>query len=835
MADNKIFYIEDDLKKIQTKTNLYLQSYGDKGVFHLFKEGAQNAIDEYTDPDCIDFLKSLGEAGKLPIIVTYDKKTDTVTIEDNGRGIPEEDYPIDIVCTKLQSGAKFFRNQGGASSGEFGVGLTVVNALSSDFRLATYRNSYFHEIRFKDGIKVEDIREKLGKKGKKHGTVETFTVNPMYLGAGSHLPFDMCIDWMEDMSYQVQEGLIFDVKEYDGLELIREKKIKKKPFADLIYRFIEDKESLIIQPLSFKGTGSIEEEIKESYLAEDGSVIQENKMMEKHMTLEFAFAYSSDLESNYQSYCNFTKTEEHGVHVEAVEDALCRFLQAATVNSMTDNQKSKWDITRADVKAGLLLVVNLSTNAQVQFMGNAKNKIQNQELKPILKEIVKTKVEEFFEANPGKLNAITKAIINSARARIEIQKQRVTGITKTRDVFKEMEYANFIAANNPGDHGELFLVEGQKSAFGSLVDARDPSFQAIFGFRGMAANPFKCSYAKIMENAEWKAYVNILHTGIGPSFDIRRLPYKRINISTDADIDGAGIGVAIAAFHVKHLPQIVEAGRLYKVYPPLYYIDDKSSPFVRSKSELTELHLKKIEKNYKIRCMDFVGNEYLDSSDFWVFLYDTIDYRDTLISAYEYCKVDIRFIEIVTAGLVEFGALYQDSALGEWNIIESKLTDSKFVGNFMKLIQSKFPEVKLEGTKIGGIVNGKRADIRLNRMFVRKIESLIPIYENYGYHLGVKEKNCEERELSIGEFLDETCKLIPAILARYKGLGETDADDLWNTTMNPATRITARLTFDSIARDIEIFMKLKSDKPNYQKQRKQMVESYRINRSDLDT
>ena len=120
-------------------------------------------------------------------------------------------------------------------------------------------------------------------------------------------------------------------------------------------------------------------------------------------------------------------------------------------------------------------------------------------------------------------------------------------------------------------------------------------------------------------------------------------------------------------------------------------------------------------------------------------------------------------------------------------------------------------------------------------MFVRKIESLIPIYENYGYHLGVKEKSCEERELSIGEFLDETCKLIPAILARYKGLGETDADDLWNTTMNPATRITARLTFDSIARDIEIFMKLKSDKPNYQKQRKQMVEAYRINRSDLDT
>lgn len=120
--DTHIMYIEDDMKKIQTKTNLYLQKFGDLGVFHLFKEAAQNSIDEGVDPSCWDYLKQIGEGKKKYVVkVTYDRLSDKVTVEDTGRGIPETDYPIDIVCTKLQAGSKFFRDQGGASSGEFGV------------------------------------------------------------------------------------------------------------------------------------------------------------------------------------------------------------------------------------------------------------------------------------------------------------------------------------------------------------------------------------------------------------------------------------------------------------------------------------------------------------------------------------------------------------------------------------------------------------------------------------------------------------------------------------------------------------------------------------------
>ena len=415
----------------------------------------------------------------------------------------------------------------------------------------------------------------------------------------------------------------------------------------------------------------------------------------------------------------------------------------------------------------------------------------------------------------------------------EIQKQKVTGIVKKVDPFKELDIPCFTKANNPGKDGELYLVEGQRSAFGSLIDGRDTDKQAIFGFRGVTLNVFKWSFAEVMANEEWKNYVNVLHTGIGPSFDIRRCPYKRIFISTDADVDGAGISVGIAGFHVKHMPQIIENKMLYKVYPPLYYITDPSNPFIRNKGELTEIYLKKIEKNYKIRFDGVIDGSYLSKDDFWIFLYDTIDYNYVLTMANEYCKVDKRFIEIVASSLVLFGGVeYVDN---EWKLNQSMLTNSRFITNFMKWIQDVFPEVILNGNKVDGVANGKTVTIHLNNTFVRKIEDLIPIFRSYGCYLYVKEKHCEERKMTIGEFLDDTCRLLPQIITRYKGLGEANADQIWETTLNPANRIAVLLTFDNIERDYEIFMKLKSDRPSYQKQRKAMVEAYKINRSDLDT
>ena len=570
-------------------------------------------------------------------------------------------------------------------------------------------------------------------------------------------------------------------------------------------------------------------------MTEKGTVKAKTSKAKKQIKLEFAFAYNQEeMVPEYDSFCNFTNTEEGGIHVDAVEDAVCKFLQQKTKDDMSDAAKAKMDITRADVKAGLVMVVNLSTNAQVQFMGNAKNKIQNEELKPVLKEIATKLLEDYFAEEPGKLSACIKTIKQNAKARIEMQKAKSVTIKKRVDNFSEYEIHNFIKANNTGNkYRELFLIEGRRSAAGSMVDGRDPNTQAIFGFRGVTANPFKCTLAQIMENEEWRNYVKVLRCGIGNNFNLDHLYYDKIIISTDADIDGAGIASGIAAFHVKHLPEIVEAGRLYKVYPPLYRIQDSSKPFITNKGERVEIYMKKIVKNYKIRIIEAVNSEYLNKTELWEFLFDNVDYRDNLRFLYDFYKVDSLLLEVIAASLVKYKAI--DTSGTKPKLIESRLKDKDFIRDFSKEIQEKFPEVHLEKDYVKGVVNGGVKSVRINQRFVKKIEDIIPIYEKYSYRIGVKEKDSEEREMTILEFLNDTYHLIPEIITRFKGLGEADPEQLWETTLNPENRILVRLTFDNIERDMEIFNKLKSDKLIYQQQRKKMMEEFKIRREDLDT
>ena len=842
--DTHIMYIEDDMKKIQTKTNLYLQKFGDLGVFHLFKEAAQNSIDEGVDPSCWDYLKQIGEGKKKYVVkVTYDRLSDKVTVEDTGRGIPETDYPIDIVCTKLQAGSKFFRDQGGASSGEFGVGITLVNALSTYFTLATYRGDYYHEIEFKDGEKTNDVREKTSKTGKKHGTITSFIANPFYLGAGSHLPMDKVREWLELMSYLIMYDIEFQVEEWEGLTCISKEKYKKKDFAELINHYISDPKALIFQPVSMTSKRTITEEIKKNIVDDKGVVKAKKEKMKKSVTLQFGFAYDQSMEVDERSFCNFTQTDDGGIHIEGVEDVLCRFLQQQTRDSLSDTQKEKMQILYQDVKAGLKLVVNLSTNAQVDFMGNAKSRIQNENLKPVLKEMALEEITKYFEKEPGKLKALTGIIKANAKARIDLQKAKSINVSKKIDTFGEYELSNFIKCNNTGNkYKEIFLIEGRKSAAGSMINGRDPYTQAIFGFRGVTANAFKKSLSEIMGangNSEWKQYVRVLHTGIGANFDIRRLYYNKIIISTDADIDGDGIAVGIAGFHVRYMPEIIEAGHLYRVYPPLYRIADTTNPFVGSKIELAKLCMKKIVKNYNIR-MNLRGSDYFDDDALWKYLYATIDYLNDINELYNFYKIDRGLLEAVFAGITIFKAVSDiqielpGTRIMAYQLYKDKLNDQKFIRDFMSFIQKRYPEIRLENGVIKGVVNGAVVRLSIDQRFVTRLSSIIPVIREYGYDLFVKEKGAEERKLTNMEFLDNTSKLRPKIISRFKGLGEADADQLWETTLNPEKRSLVQLTFGDIERDIEIFNKLKSDKPKYQAQRKAMFEGYRIRRDDID-
>lgn len=812
--DVKMYYAESDILKIQLKTNMYIKEYGPQGAFHLAREVIQNAIDECIDPN---------SNGKK-VVITYDETEDKLTCEDDGRGFPEKDYPLDIFCTKIQSGSKFFRDQSGETSGEFGLGLTAVNALSAYFRMQSYRQkeNTLHTITFKDGEKVGDTVVQLPK-GKKHGSVVSYIPSKKFLGADTVIPYSDVLDWVRRISHLDVKGTSITFKKVHDSEVLESHDFSDNKFEDLIKDIAP---SPSVKPVSFKDTVEFQEEVK-------GFA---NEIKDAFIRLTVVLTYDNN-DTYYDSYCNFTNTTAGGSHVDAVEEAVCRFFQKKVKDSLTEREKNNMDIIWSDVKDGLKLLINLSTNSNVQFVGNAKEKINSKVIVPYIKTIVSNKLEEAFKDNQELLKSYIKLIKLNARARIEMTKVK-SQVGKGRSSFDEYVIKKYRPAVNTGKkYRELFLIEGD-SAAGSASTGRDPYTQAILAFRGNPANAFTVKTEDLLNprtgNAEWVQYCNILQTGWGKDFDINKCYFDKIIIMTDADIDGLGIASGICAFHMKVMPQIVEAGKLYKSLPPLYRIAGNKE-FVHSKEEFVDLYQNKVMKAYKIQPIAL--NDKFTNKDFHEFILDTSDYQEELIKIAKHYGVNKFMIEQIAAC---FAVGVNGVSSTPCESMTSKelydfITNQKVIKEIMSFIQQRFPEVVLEDeTYLRGIVEGSYQSIAINTGLMSRLADIFPIYRKYGLYLDVTEKNDETRTMSIGEFLDLTSKFIPKIYQRYKGLGEMDAMDLWRTTMDPRERVLIRLTMHDLEKTIDTFNKLHRGHSEDIARRKEMVSNFKVKPTDLD-
>lgn len=820
-------YFEDDIKKIQVKTNLYIKSYGSAGAFHLFKEVAQNSIDE-----CID-MDSMGSM----IDIRIDKKTDRAIIEDDGRGFPEKDFPLDIFCTKIQSGSKFYRDQSGGTSGEFGLGLTAVNALSSHFEITNYREkeNTKHTISFDDGVKKRDVMDKLSD-GKKHGARITFSPSKYYLGANTEIPVDDVKDWLSRISYLLPDRrkIKINLTISNGLQNAEKIKYKSKPFSTILDdRLAAEKDIVLTKKVFAKGTRYVDETIA-------GNVKQ------KQLDLEFVFQYIDPtsitaLHSGYDSYCNFTHTIAGGIHVDAVDDCLCRFfvpkVRAILNNKEKETMEIKWD----DVRTGLCCAINLSTNAQVDFQGNMKEEIGNKDLIQPMKEIVNAELEKYFSEHEEHLKQILKLIKLNAKVRIEATKVRTKIAKNAVTKWNTHEISNFRDVQKmPGKRiseeakYELFIIEGEKSALGTAVDGRDPSYQALYGVRGMTKNVYSNKLSEILDpkngNREWVNYEKVLECGYGDNFDINRLKWDKIIIMSDADIDGSGISQGVAAYHLYVHPEIVQAGRLYKVLPPLYSIGKKKDDlsYARDKMEKIEMDFKEIGKNMTF---ELVGKKKsMGKSEVKEFLYDTINYLSDLTHAAKHYSVDKFFLERIVA----FIALTV-STIGKDTDVESLMQNQNFRTNLVAFVQEYYPEISLIGTdSLRGTVNLHEQSIQITNRF---IENTIDLYESikkYGELIKVTDKNQEPEVISIGQALTISTKYAVRIFSRFKGLGEMDSDELWDTTMNPDTRLLVRLTSDDLKKELETFQMLNGKRKKDLEGRKNLLRGRRIRMEDLD-
>ena len=812
IVDVKMSYFEDDIKKIQTKPNLYIRQYGDVGEAHLVYEIVQNAIDEILDPH------SIGSR----IIITFDKVTQRFTVEDDGRGFPEKDFPLDIFCTKLQSGSKSLRDGARTTSGEFGVGMTVVNALSKEFTLTSHRmvEKTSHTLEFKEGEKISD--EVTDNKKKIHGSKVSFIINPFYLGIDAKIPIEDVFKWLDDLSYHFGDtDMIIEFNIWDGGTLESSRTIKSKPFGDLIKKYITKPISPVI---SVEKTGELIEVVN----GED---------KQRELTASLSFVYDPEGVAHYHrnepnqfidSFCNFSNTLNGGVHANAAMESLCRFLQTSTKKAMTDKEKEKIDILWQDIKDNIIAIINVSTNAEVQFVGNAKNEIGNKALYPVIKDLITTGLNEYFEHNASDLSSIIKVVKSNAKARIELNKIKTTTIKK-RSKFENMLFNNYFPPNKEkSKHLELYLIEGQRSAAGSLDSGRNHDFQAIFGFRGNVLNACKCTLQEFMKNTEW----NTLYTCIGwdpVKQKVEDVKYDKIIIATDADIDGDSIASGMLAGFYETARPLIEAGKIYRVYAPLYSIVDKGnkSKFVSTKKEFINIFSERVSSSYNIKIN---GNE-LSKKDIKRFINDTAKYETHLERISNYYSIDPYIIELVTYHL------YMAKLAGVSETISGVLKDQRFIRNALADIHKKYPEIQIDET---GFVHGPAAkgyqSLNITESFVNKTSKLTNIYDLYNTVMLDASSKGDENYItySIGDFLSNVKSLKPIIKTRYKGLGEVNADDLSETVMNPSNRTLVRLTISDAEEARETVLRLHSSKVKYRELRKEMMSNYDIDYDDID-
>lgn len=811
--DVEMSWAEDDIEKIQNKPNLYLLQYGVEGCNHMGREIGQNAYDE-----CIDI-----DSPGTTVHYIFDTLIDQMTVKDNGRGFPETKYPLEIFCTKLQSGSKSSRDQSGSTAGEFGVGSTVVNALSTKFKIVNYRKdeNYIHTIEFENGKKIIDKFDK-NPKGL-HGSEVSFIPNKKYLGKGAHIDPQKMYDWIVALSYLLgseKKKVVTHFEEWKGMKLLRKEKIESKPFSDLL-------EKVCKKPVTPQVNIS-----KRTKFEEDDTI--HGKKYKKNLLIEVAFAYDGvnnpNEPSTISSFCNYTETIDGGVHVTAVDDCICRYLQKETKAVLTDREKEKIDILWQDIRSDMRVVINLSSDAQVQFVGNAKKQIGNQDLIPIIKDLVNEGLKEFFDKNSGVLQQYVKIIKQNAKARVELNKIKSVNTKPKSDRFLDQLNENFTPCNNRGkQYKEIYLVEGQRSAAGSVKDGRNPDVQAVLGFRGVVANAFKRDITNIFDNLEWKSYCNIIGYDIKHP-NVKDVKYNKIIISTDADSDGFGISSGICGFHAKFARPIVEAGLLYKVYPPLYKINDSKHPFLRNKKELIEYYMDKIVNNYKVVLQSSGEMKKKELKDF---IYATDNYNDELTLIADHYSVSRKLIEIIAYNLIMYSLLHkmEPSATS----LNKALKDQKFITKMMNEVQKEFPEIVLKNTNnIQGVSEGHYQSLNLSGKFMYKIKIFTDIYSTYGLYLKYSDKSDKLMKGTLGDFLTDTLKYSPKIEERYKGLGEANWWEIAETIMNPSTRMLVQLTLDDVDRDLKLIENLHAGNKEAQEFRKKLMKEYRISRDEID-
>ncbi|MBI1970605.1 DNA topoisomerase (ATP-hydrolyzing) subunit B [Candidatus Woesearchaeota archaeon] len=544
------------LEAVRKRPGMYVGSTGAKGLHHLVYEVVDNSIDE-------------AMAGFCKKIIVIINKDNSVTVIDDGRGIPFDTHPqfhvsaLEVVMTKLHAGGKFDKKSYKVSGGLHGVGISVVNALSKKVYVVVKRDGKMAEQTYERGnptttVAIQNIQvaqDNQGDKSQETGTTVTF--------------------WPDE---QIFESIEFS---YDLLAArLRELAFLNKGIHITLRDERGEKEQV------FHYNGGIKEFV--AYLNQNKHQFHETVHFEKEkdgISIEIAFAYNEGYQENVYSYANNINTIEGGTHLIGFKSAMTKcFNKYAEQHKMSDDIK----LTSDDVFEGLSAVISIKV-PEPQFEGQTKTKLGNSDIKGITDSLVFSTLSAFLEENPSIARLIVDKCINAANARDAARKAR--DLTRRKGALDSASLPGKLAdcSNKDPARCEIYLVEGD-SAGGSAKQGRNREFQAILPLRGKILNVEKARLHKIFANNEIVTMITALGTGIGDEFTIEKARYHKIIIMTDADVDGAHIRTLLLTFFYRYLRQLIEHGYIYIAQPPLYKIaKGKQAQYVYSDDEKDKL------------------------------------------------------------------------------------------------------------------------------------------------------------------------------------------------------------------------------------------------------
>lgn len=788
----------EGLEAVRKRPGMYIGDTGVRGYHHLVYEITDNSVDEALAGFC----------KHIKITIHADE---SLTVEDDGRGIPVDKHKdgksaLEVVMTVLHAGGKFNSDTYKVSGGLHGVGASVVNALSSECAVEVKRSGNIWKQTYEKGVPQGEL-QKQGETDKT-GTKVTFKPDrEIFSGEGIKFDFATLAKRFRELAF-LNAGLHFI--------LVDERTEKREEFqysqglSEFVNYMNSSKKPLHPEIVHFSGN-------------KDG------------VDVEVALQWNDSYAESIYTYCNNINTVEGGTHLQGFRAALTRTTNSyAQEKNLLKDLKSNLD--GDDIREGLTAVVSVKVS-EPQFEGQTKTKLGNTEVKGIVETLVNQKLADWLDRNPGPAKTVITKCVESARARIAARKARDLARRKTALDSGSLPGKMADCQERDPSLCELYLVEGD-SAGGSAKQARDRRTQAVLPLRGKILNVEKSRFDKMLSNNEIKMMISALGTGIGKdNVNVDKIRYHKIIIMTDADVDGSHIRTLLLTFFYRQLPEIVERGYVYIAQPPLYKVKKgKSETYLKDEKALTTYLMDTSLSNTEILTLKAGTSE--DELKKFILNIQRVDEllkalanrfeRETLVFLLEQ-GLDLRELlkneSMIESTVEKFKQWIQDNPLLGLSSVDFSTEDDE--------------EYKQKTLDIQTVKFGHRLTSRIDHEFSesgewREMKRLFTGIKDF-MPLPIKVKSNEE-VTEFPNYFDFSDSILEnakkgIYVQRYKGLGEMNPEQLWDTTLNPENRSLLQVAIDDAMEADDTFSILMGDQVE---PRRKFIEDNALLASELD-